>query len=390
MSKVTVVGGGLAGLVAAVESAERGRRVHLLEAKSRLGGRASTTEGVWKANYGAHAIYTGGALWDWLSVRRLNQGYGRGRSTGLRFRWRGRRRRTPPTTLLRGIAALRREAPVDEDFRSWMTRHAGPEAAAAVVSLAGVLTFDQDSGRCSAAFVAHRIRRILLHPRPITRYPPGGWATMIDSITALARELGVRIETSAPVDSLPSGPCIVAVEPKAARKLLGADFPRSGTHAAFLDVGLEGASRSDAFIGSDLDDCAFAERFSDSDPTVAPRHHSLIQAFVGLRPEETMEAGVTRIESLLDVVWTDWRKRETWRRRAVVNESTGALDLPGTTWRDRPAVAHAPGVWLCGDWVAAPGHLSEVSVSSAVEAASRAVASSASAIPSPIAHRAQR
>ena len=55
-------------------------------------------------------------------------------------------------------------------------------------------------------------------------------------------------------------------------------------------------------------------------------------------------------------------------------DASGAVDLPGTTWRDRPAVEHGPGIWLVGDEVAAPGLLSEVSVASAVTAAGLAVA----------------
>ena len=47
---------------------------------------------------------------------------------------------------------------------------------------------------------------------------------------------------------------------------------------------------------------------------------------------------------------------------------SGALDSPGTTWRDRPAIARGDGVYLCGDQVAAPGCLSEVSFASAIEA----------------------
>jgi hypothetical protein len=52
---------------------------------------------------------------------------------------------------------------------------------------------------------------------------------------------------------------------------------------------------------------------------------------------------------------------------------SGALDLPGTTWRDRPAIDRGGGVSLCGDQVAAPGCLSEVSFASAIEAGTLAV-----------------
>ena len=47
---------------------------------------------------------------------------------------------------------------------------------------------------------------------------------------------------------------------------------------------------------------------------------------------------------------------------------SGALDMPGTTWRDRPAVDRGDGVFLAGDMVAADGLLAEVSWASALEA----------------------
>ena len=57
-----------------------------------------------------------------------------------------------------------------------------------------------------------------------------------------------------------------------------------------------------------------------------------------------------------------------WRRRSVVEGKSGALDLPGATWRDRPAIRRGGDVFLAGDMVAAPGLLSEVSFNSALEA----------------------
>ena len=52
---------------------------------------------------------------------------------------------------------------------------------------------------------------------------------------------------------------------------------------------------------------------------------------------------------------------------------SGAVDLPGTSWRDRPAIDRGDGVCLCGDQVAAPGCLAEVSFASAIEAGSLAL-----------------
>ena len=52
-----------------------------------------------------------------------------------------------------------------------------------------------------------------------------------------------------------------------------------------------------------------------------------------------------------------------------------ALDPPGKTWRDRPAVQRAEGVYLAGDMVAAPGCLSEIAWASAIDASCLAVSS---------------
>ena len=96
MVEVTVVGGGLAGLIAATECAEAGVPVKLLEARSRLGGRATTNPGEWHTNLGPHAFYAGGPMWDWLRARKLHAPYRRAHLTGVRLRWQGEVRSTPP------------------------------------------------------------------------------------------------------------------------------------------------------------------------------------------------------------------------------------------------------------------------------------------------------
>ena len=129
--------------------------------------------------------------------------------------------------------------------------------------------------------------------------------------------------------------------------------------------------RRDPFLLSDLDAPGWAETYSQADPSLAPDGEELVQAQTGLRPGETLDEGIGRIEALLDTAYQGWRERETWRRRMVVEDETWALDLPGTTWRDRPSGDRGDGVHLVGDMVAAPGLLAEVSFNSALDAISR-------------------
>jgi len=56
--RIEIVGGGLAGMVAAIECAEQGADVRLYEARDSLGGRARSTDGPFRANFGPHALYS--------------------------------------------------------------------------------------------------------------------------------------------------------------------------------------------------------------------------------------------------------------------------------------------------------------------------------------------
>jgi len=367
-NEITVVGGGLAGLVAAISCAEGGARVRLLEAHRMLGGRARTTDGSFRANLGPHVVYDDGPMWTWLAERGLAGDEPRSPVRGIRFRFGDELRRTPPAALLRVVKLAPHEAPIDRDFRSWVAGHCGPATADVAAMAAGVFTFDADPGRLSAAFVWERLVRVLTQIRPKPRYMIGGWGSLVDGLARRARHLGVRIETGHHVASLPSGPVIVATDLAAARRLLSDDtLTWNGARTALLDLGLV-AQRGDPFVVSDLDAAGWVERFTAPDPSLAPAGHSLLQAQMGLCPGESLDSGVARIERLLDLAYVDWRTREVWRRRSVVDGKSGALDLPGTSWRDRPAIARGDGVFLAGDMVAAPGLLSEVAFNSALEA----------------------
>src|SRR4051812_4146814 len=254
---ITVVGGGLAGLVAAITAAEAGAVVDLHEAHPMLGGRARSTQGPYVANLGPHVVYCDGPLWAWLDERRLTRPFRKPPMHGLRFRHGGRIHRTPPAGMVTGTLRLLRagDAPVDRSFGAWAREVAGEQAAAALSAFAGVVTFSSDPGSWSAAFVWDRVRRALAVP-PAARYIVGGWGQLVGRLEHRARDLGVTVHLGSRLDALPAGPTIVATELATARRLLDDETLRwpSG-RTVLLDLGLRGR-RGDPFVVSDLTSAA--------------------------------------------------------------------------------------------------------------------------------------
>jgi hypothetical protein len=89
---------------------------------------------------------------------------------------------------------------------------------------------------------------------------------------------------------------------------------------------------------------------------------------------ESRADATARIERTFDEAAGGWRDRVVWQRSLILTDATRAVDPPGATWRDRPAIEQGDDRFLAGDAVAAPGMLSEVAVNSAIDAARRALA----------------
>ncbi|MEV8128487.1 FAD-dependent oxidoreductase [Streptomyces sp. NPDC085944] len=397
MHRITVIGGGFAGrprppprsasLARGTPiAAEAGAKVTVHEAHHTLGGQARTADGPYRTNDGPQALYNGGPHWAWLRRRDLIGPLAPIpplEASRLRLHHKGALRRTPPFAMLKLLRRRVGPAPVDTDFLTWATGIAGEEGARAAAHCCAVALFHHDPGSLSAAFVQERLRRAAKLP-PEAHYPRGGWSGVVDRMAALAWNLGVRMETLSRVDTLPTDtPVIVATSLDAARRLLddpALTWPSGRTTLVDLAVRTR---RGDAFAVSDLDAPGWVEqgglgvsprrRGTAQVRTLAPAGEQLIQGQVPIAPHESKADGATRAEQLLDLGFPGWRERLTWRREAVANGRTGAVDLPGSTWRDRPAVDRGDGVYLAGDQVASPRLLSEVSFNSALTAVSLAL-----------------
>ncbi|TCO59844.1 FAD-dependent oxidoreductase [Actinocrispum wychmicini] len=362
---LTIVGAGVTGLTAAIEAAERGWRVTVTEAHSRPGGRGRSLAAPYLANDGPHAIYTDGPWWAWLERRGLTPPIVAAprkadlvRAGGRFGPW--------PAELSKAIAALPAEAPTAESFRRWLLRHVDAAMAEAIVGVAFIFTFDRDPGRLSAAFTHQRLRRSLAGG---SRYVAGGWSTLVDLLAERAAGLGVRIHAQTRIFALPTGPTILATSLATARQLTGdRSLVWPGTRVATVDLGLRVDSGPDWFRVMDLDDRIYAARYSLADPSLAPPGHDLIQVAAACAPHERKTDAEHRVQQLLDQTWPGWRAAVQWHRSALRTNCTGAIDLPGTTWHDRPPVRRGNTLAVATDQSAAPGLLAEVGIAAAQSA----------------------
>jgi phytoene dehydrogenase-like protein len=362
---VTIIGAGVTGLTAAIDAAERGWRVTVAEAHSEPGGRARSLAGPFRANTGPHAIYADGPWWAWMERRGLAPPVVAAPDAAVLVRTGGRLGPWPPE-VGRAIGTLPAEAPAEESFRPWLLRHVDAGAAEAIIGLAFIPTYDYDPGRLSAAFAHERLRRALAGGGRHVRYVVGGWSTMVGLLAERATSLGVQLRTQARVPALPAGPTILATSLATARQLTGdrsLDWPSA--RVATFDLGLLADGDPGWFRLIDLDDRIYAARYTCADPTLSPPGHELIQISAACGPRERKSDTERRVQRLLDQAWPGWRAAVRWQRSSVRTHCTGAIDLPGTTWRDRPAVSRGSTLTVATDQSAAPGLLAEVGIAAA-------------------------
>ena len=365
MDELMVVGAGVSGLVAAIEAAERGWSVTVCEARSAVGGRARSMSGRFRANIGPHALYSDGAFWRWLEERDLLPPVLAALRPKTLFRFNDRLGAWPGK-LGPPQDHVRPDAPVDESYRSWLRRCAGGEVAEAMIGLSFIGTYDHDPGRLSAAFVNERLRRLLSSS---ACYVVGGWSALVDRLAQRATKLGVRFRLRCRVQGVEQGPVIVATHLADAHRLTGdPSLDWSSGRTALLDLGLRADESTGWFRVIDLQDRIYMARYSVVDRTLAPRGADLLQAAAACAPWERLDAAIQRIERLLDMSSPGWRDRISWRRAYLMDGQTGAVDLPGTAWQDRPAIRRSPTLAVATDQSAAPGLLSEVGVSAALSA----------------------
>lgn len=414
-----VVGGGLAGLVAATTIARGGLRVALLEKSNHAGGRAITREfeGGYHFNLGAHALYRKGA------AQKILRGLGV-RWTGAlppskngHLIYRGEKFLSPADTwslLMTRLLSVREKielarilgtlSRIDTErlaavtVREWLDSVTKRARVKQVLStIARVTTYANAPELMSAGALIEQIR---LGLEGNVDYLDNGWQTLVDGALREARASGVRVLTNASVVKierdaegysvqLRSGEVfrapqvVLATSPGAALSMVeGGEETLLRTWAldavparvACLDVALKHLplpDRNHFALGVDRPLYCIAHSVT---ARLAPEGGAVIHLMkyheAGEEPEA--EADRKELEALLDIMQPGWREVVAHARflpRMTASNAIVTARQGGTKGRPGPAVPGMDGLYVAGDWVGAEGMLLDAALSSAHHAA---------------------
>ncbi|HZG14579.1 MAG TPA: FAD-dependent oxidoreductase [Candidatus Bathyarchaeia archaeon] len=205
-----VIGGGLAGLIAAIDLAKEGVSTVLLEKSSRMGGRAMTSNknGVF-LNLGAHALYRTGKAFAILQELGVRLEGGRpasqigvlshnrllpmptspwGLLSSRLLSWSGKRQLIK---LMTTLSKLESDKLPDTSIKEWVEREIDdPLVQKLFYALCRTATYTVEPAHLLAGPALAQIQRSL---KGGVLYLHGGWQTIVDQLREKAADAGVHI-----------------------------------------------------------------------------------------------------------------------------------------------------------------------------------------------------
>lgn len=391
-----VVGGGPAGLLAAIHLAGAGLEVTVLESRAELGGRASSEPRAGLLlNQGPHALYLGGAARRELAAVGIDPPGWRPTVATLSILLRdGGLHRSPggPRALAsfaRWAAGLRSPRPdlARVSVDDWLAAELeGEDARRLASTLVRVATYTADQATLSAGAAAGQTA---MAAWPGVRYL-GGWQTLVERLATAARARGASIECHSTVravraedpgwtvstdagDRTADLVLLASGGPERAARLLGREIPVPGPRAEVgaLDLLLRRLPRPRRTFAVGLDSPHYLSIHS---PRGSRPVHLSLAAY--LTPDDRTSGTRETLEAIADTVQPGWRAELVAEprhlARMTVHTAIASAAAGGLAGRPGPELAGASGLALAGDWVGAEGMLLDASLASA-RAAARAL-----------------
>jgi phytoene dehydrogenase-like protein len=377
-----VVGGGLAGLTAAIALADQGHDVLLYERSSRFGGRARTQwQQGFALNFAPHALYVDGSA-D-ATFRQWGIKFS-GKRPSLKdlayFILTGEKRPFIETLADAAIPKLLMSTDISHtagSFEEWVARNVQSEHGSQLLrSLLRLATYCAHPELMNARAV---IRQLQLAFSKGVLYLDEGWETLVRGLVAKGDSLGIYFESDTTVAYVEPGFVRLANGRKisAAGIILAASWetvnhltshpplPRPvKARMALLDVGLRQMPDKAAYFGLGVDSPLYLSVHSVW-ASLAPPGAAVVHIGKYLSSDDS---GTRKeLEQFADLLIPGWREEvEVTRFLPNMVANGGIMTLAG-----RPDVGALKlgGIAICGDWVGPEGMLADASVSSALRAA---------------------
>lgn len=424
---VAVVGGGLAGLAAAIHAARSGARVSVFETSANLGGRARTDQrdGVW-FNLGPHALYEGGLGMQVLNELGIDPPGSRPPVRG-RVVWRGVESALPVTpgalltskvfTMASRLAFARFHARLARlDARSFdsvsveeflddrfgarrsddrrsddRVNDARRDGARAMVEGLVRLTTYSDAPALHSAGAA--IDQLVLAMAGV-RYLDHGWGSLVSSLAAIAEADGVTLVPQTSIDRVEASPAgsaqwdvidgrggvwpaavvvFAGLAPEAVERLTGT--AGSGlrvaagppVRVACLDLVLADAPK--VTFGLDLDDHLYSSLHAPT-ADLATEGRALLSLARYRRPDMVGDSGTDRasMRAFAQRMGVETTLAERYLHDMTVAQGAPLAARGGLAGRPRVDALGRAGLLIAGDWVGPSGLLGDASLASGREA----------------------
>jgi len=412
--RVAVIGGGLAGLSAALNLARHGLSVTLFERSPHAGGRAQTTvKDGYHINLGPHAHYLGGVgrpFLKELGIEPEGNPPPTGRSKAF---FQGKTKLLPltagtiletdlfgPLDKLRLLSFMMRLNSIKESdiesltVQEWIDsdrdlRKGGFALKNYVRTLAQLTTYTGDTDRLSAAAA---LRQLKLAVAKGVSYLHGGWAQMVDALLEKVKAEGVEVVAGSEVIAVSKrastgdftvtvkdkkdgadnstvhsfAGLILAAPPDVVNRIVNREPVSPGekplilggqeltdVKAACLDVCLTELPRCENTYALGIDEPTYYSVHSESANLTPPRG-ALIHLAYYLKGEETGTRAIEkRLEEIMDTLQPGWREKLVYKRflaNIVVAHKLLSVEN-GKVSGYWTEETDEPGVYRSGDWV---------------------------------------
>ena len=412
-AETIVIGGGLAGLLAAIEAAKEGIRVVVLEKSTQVGGRAiSVRKSGAQLNLGGHALYRGGAAFAALQRHGVKLPGGVPAATGEVI-WKqgfaplpGDPRRLLTSKLFRfsgklelgrlltrlgkvdyaGLGGITLREWAESEVRDPMVRHL-------FYALCRTATYSRDIDYQLAGPV---LQQVQLSLKSGVLYLDGGWQSIVDRLRELAARCGVAIRTGAAaaeivheggavqgvrlgsgellqadhiISTLPPADNVRLVAGAEHTALRGWSEDARPVTAASLDLALRRLPVSGRNFVIGLDQPLFfsnhsrAAKLSDDGSIVA----HLIK--YNAADEQDARADEQLLLQTMDRMHPGWQQEVVAKQ--LLPHITVVHDYPHKGRRDRnpgPSVPEIRGLYVAGDWASHNEMLADAAAASAERA----------------------